>query len=202
MHTTTETLRREVTRIIAAQVTPVTPTLLARRALPAAGLRSVGPWTLLDHYGPLPSAPEPRPDTLTYLLEDAGAGMLHGLQFGAWSLGMRRHAAESLGAFRAGEAQVRVVSGELMGRRGPVSAPWPLLLAHVALPGRGRTGLQLPAGIELAAYVALGHARFGVVEADAGKLLRFAREGAALEVANDLDERTDVLLLGGAPLAR
>jgi len=199
MHSTTESLRREITRVIAARVTPVTPTLLVRRALPAAGLRSIGPWTLLDHFGPLPSAPEPRPDTLTYLLEDAGAGMLHGLQVGARELGTWRYAAESLAAFRAGDAQVRVLSGMLMGRRGP--APAPQLLAHVALAGRGRAGLELPAGFELAAYVALGHARFGVVEADAGKLLRFARDGAAIEVANDLDERTDILLLGGAPLA-
>lgn len=202
MHSTTETLRREVARIIAARVTPVTPTLLVRRALPAAGLPRVGPWTLLDHFGPLPSAPEPRPDTLSYLLEDAGAGMLHGLQFGARQLGTWRYAAESLTAFRAGEAQLRVLCGELMGQRGPVPAPWPALVAHVALAGRGRAGLELPAGFELAAYVALGHARCGVVEADAGKLLRFAREGTALEVANDLDERADVLLLGGAPLAR
>jgi redox-sensitive bicupin YhaK (pirin superfamily) len=202
MHTTTDTLRREVTRIVAAQVTPVTPTLLVRRALPAAGLRSVGPWILLDHFGPLPSAPAERADTLTYLLEDAGAGMLHGLQLGARLPGAQRYAAESLGAFRAGDAQVRVVSGELMGRRGPVAAPWPLLLAHVALAGRGRAALELPAGFELAAYVALGHARFGVVEADAGKLLRFSREGTGVEVANDLDERTDVLILGGAPPAR
>lgn len=197
----TVALRREVARVIAARVTPVTPTLLVRRALPAAGLRGIGPWTLLDHFGPLPSAPEPRADTLTYLLEDAGAGMLHGLQVGARQFGTWRYAAESLAAFRAGDAQVRVLSGMLMGRRGPAPAQAPQLLAHVALAGRGRAGLELPAGFELAAYVALGHARFGVVEADAGKLLRFAREGAAIEVANDLDERADVLLLGGMPPA-
>lgn len=193
-------LRREVTRVIAARVTPLTPTLLVRRALPAAGLRSVGPWERLDHFGPLPSAPEPRADTLTYLLDDAGPGMLHGLQAGARRLGMSRHATSALAAFRAGDAQVRVLCGELQGRRGPEPAQGALLLVHVALAGRGRTGLELPSGFELAAYIALGQVRLGEVEADAGKLLRFSREGAGIELANDLDERADVLLLGGAPL--
>jgi redox-sensitive bicupin YhaK (pirin superfamily) len=198
----TVALRREVTRVIAARVTPVTPTLLARRALPAAGLRGVGPWILLDHFGPLPSAPEARGDTLTYLLQDAGAGMVHGLQLGARPplvpAGIRRLATAALDPFRTGDAQVRVLAGELRGRRGPFAGL--ALLAHVAFAGRGRASFELPPGIELAAYVALGQARFGEVEADAGKLLRFAREGAGIEAANDLDERADVLLLGGAPL--
>lgn len=245
-------LRREVTRIIASHVTPVTPTLLVRRALPDASLRSVGPWIFLDHFGPLQVAPgdrgtPPHPhagiETVTYLLEggmhhrdsrgndgevgmhgvqwmSAGSGIvhaerpiggthgqLHGLQmwtklartqqFAAPSY--RHFAAESLPLFRAGDAQVRVVGGELMGRRSPAPAHLPLLLAHVALAGRGRAELELPAGFDLAAYVALGHVRFGEVEADSGKLLRFSREGAGIEIANDLDERADVILLGGAP---
>lgn len=205
----TVALRREVTRVIAAQVTPVTPTLLVRRALPAAGLRSVGPWVLLDHFGPLHAAPAGRGDTITYLLEGDGDGMERGLQFDAQlpralqfaAPAARRYAAESLAAFRAGDAQVRVLSGELQGRRGPAPAQWPLLLAHVSLAGRGRAGLQLPAGFEFAAYVARGQVRLGEVEADAGKLLRLSRDGVGIEVANDLEERADVVLLGGAPLA-
>jgi redox-sensitive bicupin YhaK (pirin superfamily) len=76
----------------------------------------------------------------------------------------------------------------------------PLVLAHAALAGRGRAELEIPAGFELAAYVALGHARFGEVEADAGKLLRFSAEGREIEIANDLDDPADVILLGGAPM--
>lgn len=246
-------LRREVTRIIASHVTPVTPTLLVRRALPDAGLRCVGPWVFLDHFGPLQVAPgdrgtPPHPhagiETVTYLLEGgmhhrdsrgnegevgmhgvqwmtAGSGIvhaerpiagehgrLHGLQLwtrlprAAQSVApsYRHFTAESLPLFRTGEAQVRVVGGELMGRRSPAPTHLPLLLAHVALAGRGRAELELPAGFDLAAYVALGHVRFGEVEVDAGKLLRFSREGAGIEVANDLDERADIILLGGAPL--
>lgn len=246
-------LRREVTRIIASHVTPVTPTLLVRRALPDAGLRNVGPWVFLDHFGPLQVAPgdrgtPPHPhagiETVTYLLEGgmhhrdsrgnegevgmhgvqwmtagsgivhaerpiAGAhGRLHGLQLwtrlprAAQSVApsYRHYAAESLPLLRAGDAQVRVVGGELMGQRSPGPTHWPLLLAHVAFAGRGRAELELPAGFDLAAYVALGHLRFGEVEVDAGKLLRFSHEGAGIEVANDLDERADVILLGGAPM--
>lgn len=132
---------------------------------------------------------------------------LHGLQLwiklpraAQFTVPAYRHfAAESLPAFRAGDAQVRVVGGELMGRRSPAPAHSPLVLAHVALAGRGRAELEPAAGYEMAAYVALGHARFGEVEADSGKLLRFSREGTGLEIANDLDEPADVILLGGAP---
>jgi redox-sensitive bicupin YhaK (pirin superfamily) len=133
-------------------------------------------------------------------------GRLHGVQL--WAKLPRaaqfappayvHYAAESLPAFRAGDAQVRVVAGEMMGRRSPAPAFWPLVLAHVAVAGRGTSELEPPAGFDLAAYVAAGHARFGEVEADAGKLLRFSREGAELEIANDLDEPVDVILLGGA----
>ena len=245
-------LRREVTRIIASHFTPLTPTLLVRRALPDPGLRNVGPWIFLDHFGPLQVAAGDRGtpphahagiETVTYLLEggmrhrDSGGhegeigrhgvqwmsagsgivhaerpvggerGLLHGLQL--WTKlpraaqltapAYRHFAAESLPVFRAGDAVVRVVGGALMGRQSPATTHWPLVLAHVALQGRGRAELDTPAGFELAAYIALGHARFGEVEADAGKLLRFSREGAGLEVANDIEERADVILLGGAP---
>ena len=241
---------REVTRVIAAHFTPVTPTLLVRRALPDAGLRNVGPWIFLDHFGPLQVARGDRGtpphahagiETVTYLLDGgmhhrdsqghagfvgahgaqwmtAGRGVvhaerpevgtLHGLQL--WTKlpraiqqidpAYRKLAAEELPVFRAGDAQVRVVGGVLMRYRSPVQTRWPLLLAHVSFTARGRARLEVPAGFDLAAYVALGQARFGEVEADAGKLVKFAREGTSIEVANDLEEHADVVLLGGEPL--
>ena len=73
---------REVTRVVASHFTPVTPTLLVRRALPDAGLRNVGPWIFLDHFGPLqvtqadrgtPPHPHAGIETVTYLL----AGGMH-----------------------------------------------------------------------------------------------------------------------------
>lgn len=245
-------LRREVTRIVASHSVPLTPTLLARRALPDAGLRGVGPWIFLEHFGPVRVSAEGRGvpaqahagiETLTYLLEGAlrhsdaaghsaeagrhsvqwmragrgivhaerpavaGGGALHGVQL--WiklpraqqlaAPAYRYFSAESLPEFRAGDASVRVLAGTLMGRGSPAPAAWPLVLAHVAFPGRGRAELDAPHGFELAAYVAWGHARFGEVEADAGKLLRFSREGRGLGLANDLEEPADVVLLGGAP---
>lgn len=243
-------LRREVSRIVASHFVPLTPTLLVRRALPDAGLRGVGPWIFLEHFGPLgTSAEDPRVpaqahagiEAVTYLLEggirhrDAAGhagevgrhglqwmtagrgvvhaerpirgGLLHGLQL--WiklprarqlvAPAYRHFAAESLPEFRAGDAVVRVIAGTLMGRRSPAPAPWPLVLAHVAFAGRGRAELDAPRGLDLAAYVAFGHARFGEVEADVGKLLRFSREGRGVGLANDLEEPADVILLGGAP---
>jgi redox-sensitive bicupin YhaK (pirin superfamily) len=241
---------REVTRVIASHFTPVTPTLLVRRALSDAGLRNVGPWIFLDHFGPLqvaqgdrgtPPHPHAGIETVTYLLEGgmrhrdsqgregavgahgaqwmtAGRGIvhaerpavgtLHGLQL--WTKlpraiqltdpAYRNLGAEELPVFPAGEAQVRVVGGELMGHTSAAQTRWPLLLAHVSFTARGRARLEVPAEFELAAYVALGQARFGAVEADAGKLVKFGRAGTSLEIANDLEEPADVVLLGGAPL--
>jgi redox-sensitive bicupin YhaK (pirin superfamily) len=73
-------LRREVTRIVASHTVPAAPTLLVRRALPDAGLRGVGPWIFLEHFGPLLVAPGAAEapaqahagiQTVTYLLEGA-----------------------------------------------------------------------------------------------------------------------------------
>lgn len=247
-------LRREVTRIVASHFTPVTSTLLVRRVLPDAGLRGVGPWIFLDHFGPLPLSAEDRGtparahagiETVTYLLEgglrhrDAAGhageigrhgvqwmtagrgvvhaerpvggqgGMLHGLQLWAKlprarqlaAPAYRHFAAESLPVFRLGEAVVRVVAGALMGRTSPAPAQWPLVLAHISFPGRGRAELEVPRDFELAAYVAAGHARFGEVEADVGKLLRFSPEGHGLDLANDLEEPAEIILLGGSRFA-
>jgi hypothetical protein len=241
---------REVTRIVASHFTPVTPTLLVRRALPDAGLRNVGPWIFLDHFGPMqvgkgdrgtPPHPHAGIETVTYLLEGGmhhrdslghegaigahgaqwmtagrgivhaerpAAGALHGLQMWAklpraiqlTEPAYRNLGAEELPVFRSSDAQVRVIGGELMGRSSPAPASWPLLLAHVSFTSRGRVRLEVPAGFDLAAYVVLGQARFGEVEADAGKLVKFAQDGAHLEIANDLEEHADVILLGGAPL--
>jgi redox-sensitive bicupin YhaK (pirin superfamily) len=241
---------REVTRIVASHFTPVTPTLLVRRALPDAGLRNVGPWIFLDHFGPMqvgkgdrgtPPHPHAGIETVTYLLEGGmhhrdslghegavgahgaqwmtagrgivhaerpAAGALHGLQMWAklpraiqlTEPAYRNLGAEELPVFRSSDAQVRVIGGELMGHSSPAPARWPLLLAHVSFTSRGRVRLEVPAGFDLAAYVVLGQARFGEVEADAGKLVKFAQDGAHLEIANDLEEHADVILLGGAPL--
>lgn len=244
-------LRREVTRIVASHTVPVAPTLLARRALPDAGLRGVGPWVFLEHFGPLRVSPAAAAapaqahagiEAVTYLLEGslrhrdaaghageigrhgvqwmtAGRGVvhterpaigeggtLHGLQLWAKlprarqldAPAYRCFAAGSLPEFNAGEARVRVVAGTLLGRRSPAPAPWPVLLAHVTFAGRGRAELDVPRDFELAAYVAAGQARSGEVEADVGKLLRFSPEGRSVELANDLDEPAEIVLLGGA----
>ena len=69
-------------RVVIAERAQVTPTLVVRRALPTAGLPAVGPWVLLDHFGPLAvphgdRGTEPHPhagiETVTYLF----AGSMH-----------------------------------------------------------------------------------------------------------------------------
>lgn len=74
---------RAAVRTIVAQRAAVTPTLIVRRALPEAGLRSLGPWVFLDHFGPVdievgdmgtPPHPHAGISTVTYLFE---GGMHH-----------------------------------------------------------------------------------------------------------------------------
>lgn len=70
-------------RVIDSQWANVGDNLKVRRALPANGQKSLGPWVFLDHFGPLPTDPRghgvpPHPhagiETVTYLLE---GGMAH-----------------------------------------------------------------------------------------------------------------------------
>ena len=69
--------------VIDSQWANVGDNLKVRRALPAGGQKSLGPWVFLDHFGPLPTDPRgrgvpPHPhagiETVTYLLE---GGMAH-----------------------------------------------------------------------------------------------------------------------------
>ena len=70
-------------RVIDSHWANVGDNLKVRRALPAAGQKSLGPWVFLDHFGPMPTDPRgrgvpPHPhagiETVTYLLE---GGMAH-----------------------------------------------------------------------------------------------------------------------------
>lgn len=70
-------------KVIDSQWAQVTDTLRVRRALPDAGLESVGPWVFLDHFGPLTipagdrgTSPHPHAgiETVTYLFD---GGMHH-----------------------------------------------------------------------------------------------------------------------------
>ena len=79
----TQTSVPTFSRVIDAQWANVGDNLKVRRALPAAGQKSLGPWVFLDHFGPLPTDPRghgvpPHPhagiETVTYLLE---GGMAH-----------------------------------------------------------------------------------------------------------------------------
>ena len=79
----TSATTRPFARVIDSVWANVGDNLKVRRALPAAGQKSLGPWVFLDHFGPLPTDPRghgvpPHPhagiETVTYLLE---GGMAH-----------------------------------------------------------------------------------------------------------------------------
>jgi redox-sensitive bicupin YhaK (pirin superfamily) len=74
---------RAVTRIIDSHLATVGEGLSVRRVLPDHGVRSVGPWVFLDHFGPqltkassrgVPPHPHAGIETVSYLLE---GGMAH-----------------------------------------------------------------------------------------------------------------------------
>ena len=236
-------------RVVVSEHAQVTPTLIVRRALPDAGLRAVGPWVFLDHFGPLDvehgdggTSPHPHAgiETVTYLFAGsmhhgdslghegsvgpggaqwmtAGRGIvhaehpgggerLHGLQL--WTKlpraiqfaepGYQNLLAKDLPSLRIGDADVRVVGGELAGRASPAGTRSPLLLAHFAFAGAGRVEVAVAADFELALYVAAGEARVGDVQGATGTLVKLAHEGV---VAFDVPGAADVMLLGGVRLA-
>ncbi len=134
-----------------------------------------------------------------------GGEMLHGLQL--WTklpraIQLAEPAYQNLEAaalpeFRAGDAMVRVVAGEIAGHRSPAKARSPLLLAHLRFDAAGCSRLDVPAAFEIAAYVASGEARLGQVHAATGTLARFDHRGT---VAVEATGASDVVLLGGAAL--
>lgn len=236
-------------RVVDSQWAAVTDTLRVRRALPGAGLESVGPWVFLDHFGPLQvpegdegTAPHPHAgiETVTYLFDGgmnhrdsaghqglvggggvqwmtAGRGIvhaerpspggLHGLQL--WTSLPRAQKrrepvyqhfdAEELPVFEKDGARVRVVGGTLGGVTSPAKTSSPTLLAHAAFGANAALELDVPAGFEMAVYVASGRAKVNGLDAATGQLAVLGAGDTRLVLEA---EGSDLVVLGGASAER
>jgi redox-sensitive bicupin YhaK (pirin superfamily) len=152
---------RAVARIIDSQQTTVGDGLNVRRALPDHGVRSVGPWVFLDHFGPqltkassrgVPPHPHAGIETVSYLLE---GGMAH------------RDSAGNQGIVDAGGAQWMTAGRGIVHAEQPVSSAGedPFMLHGVQL------WTTLPRALKMIepAYQNLSSSSIPVVEGDGVK---------------------------------
>jgi hypothetical protein len=96
--------------------------------------------------------------------------------------------------------QLRVISGELNGLKGPALTYTPVLLAEVIVSGESQFELQLPEGFNVAIHVAQGEAVFnGTENAAAKRLVKLSQEGEWVSIATG-SEGARLLILGGEPI--
>jgi redox-sensitive bicupin YhaK (pirin superfamily) len=99
-----------------------------------------------------------------------------------------------------GKALVRLIAGDLGGRKGPGRTHTPIVYAHLTLEAGAHLSVAWPEEFNGLVYVLRGRVHVGGDARVVGphQLAVLGREGAT--VAVDADEASDVLLLGGRPL--
>jgi len=97
-----------------------------------------------------------------------------------------------------GGGTVRLIAGELSGRRGPAKTFTPITMLDANLPAAAPLAVPLPATFNALAVVAKGRVRAGSEVATAGELLLFANDGERLELV--AEEDSHVIVLSGEPL--
>jgi redox-sensitive bicupin YhaK (pirin superfamily) len=96
--------------------------------------------------------------------------------------------------------QLRVISGELNGVKGPALTYTPVLLAEVIVSGESQFELQLPEGFNIAIHVAQGEADFnGTEKAAAKRLVKLSQDGEWVSVSTD-SAGARLLIFGGEPI--
>lgn len=104
----------------------------------------------------------------------------------------------------AGNVEVKVVSGESLGVKGPIQSENPIVYLHVTIQPGGEYKQTIPAGYTAIAYLIEGAGTFdaksGVVKAR--KVIVFENDGDSVVVSNPAGsaETLSFLLLAGAPL--
>lgn len=93
---------------------------------------------------------------------------------------------------------VRVIAGELAGKRGPARTFTPITMLDANLTAGARLSVPLPSTYNALAVVAKGRVRAGNTEATMGELVLFANDGEALELT--AEEESHVIVLSGEPL--
>jgi redox-sensitive bicupin YhaK (pirin superfamily) len=107
--------------------------------------------------------------------------------------------AESIPTVKRGEANARVIAGELDGAQGPAQTLMPLFLWHVSVAPGGTFEAPVSGAFEVATYVISGEGDFGGESARAGELVVWETVEGAVGFANTGAEPLETLVLGGAP---
>lgn len=98
------------------------------------------------------------------------------------------------------QAQLRVISGEIAGVKGPALTYSPVLLVEVIVKGNTEFDLQLPEGFNVAVHVARGSASFNKEKQLLAKnIAKLSQKGEWVTVTAQGDE-TRLLILGGEPI--
>lgn len=98
------------------------------------------------------------------------------------------------------QTQLRVISGEIAGVKGPALTYSPVLLVEVIVKGNTEFDLQLPEGFNVAVHVARGSASFNnEKQLPAKNIVKLSQKGEWVTVAAQGDE-TRLLILGGEPI--
>jgi redox-sensitive bicupin YhaK (pirin superfamily) len=104
----------------------------------------------------------------------------------------------------AGNVEVKVISGEALGVRGPIENENPIVYLHFTVQPGGEHVQPIPAGFQAIVYLISGQ---GIFDAKTGpvkarKVLTFATGGDSVLVSNPAGsgEALDLLLLAGRPL--
>jgi quercetin 2,3-dioxygenase len=96
--------------------------------------------------------------------------------------------------------QLRVISGELNGLKGPALTYSPVLLAEVIITGKSAFELQLPEGFNVAIHVAKGQVLLNQTKQVAAKsIAKLSQQGEWITISTESDDAR-LLILGGAPI--
>ncbi|NWG37047.1 pirin family protein [Nitrososphaera sp.] len=97
-----------------------------------------------------------------------------------------------------GNAKIRVIAGESLGKKAVIDTRIPIMYLHVTLKQGTKFEQKVPADYNAFAYVVDGSGTFGGKKAGRGQVVIFNRDGDSVSVAAETD--LSVLLIGGAPL--
>lgn len=96
--------------------------------------------------------------------------------------------------------QLRVISGELNGLKGPALTYSPVLLAEVIITGKSEFELQLPEGFNVAIHVAKGQVLLNQTKQVAAKsIAKLSQQGEWITISTESDYAR-LLILGGSPI--
>jgi redox-sensitive bicupin YhaK (pirin superfamily) len=100
-----------------------------------------------------------------------------------------------------GRVKLKLIAGEIAGRRGPLETFGEPLLAHIEAKPGGTVSFNLPAGPEVGVYVLTGSGIFGPdrIPANEGELALFAAEGSGIAFRAG-EVSSQFMLVGGAPI--